>query len=73
MAARKDPRVPKDGSCHVCGKPRQPERSRTYGKTEAEHDPFCSSNCAREYHRNPLPEAYAGPRDQGGWQAYMRK
>ena len=50
-----DPRIPPDGSCAVCGKPRQPQRSRRYGRLEAERDPFCSSPCAREWHKNPLP------------------
>lgn len=56
-----EPAVRKDGHCHVCLKPRRPERSQTYAKGCAQIDAFCSSDCARIYHRNPLPERPTHP------------
>ncbi len=50
-----DPQVPADGTCAQCGKPRRPERSRTYGKQAAEIDPFCSTECAKEHHHVTIP------------------
>jgi len=52
---RTDPPVRDDGLCHVCLKPRRPERSKRYGGAAAEMDSFCSTECARAYHENPLP------------------
>jgi len=38
-----DPKIPKDGSCAVCGKQRP--------DTAVSHDdPFCSAGCARYFH-----------------------
>jgi hypothetical protein len=50
VAGTVDPAVRPDGRCVVCGKKRKPERSRTYAKHLAELDPFCSTECCREYH-----------------------
>lgn len=50
---RPDSPIPPDGSCAVCGQPRQPERSRKYAGAEAELDPFCSNMCARVYYGQP--------------------
>lgn len=47
---RHDPKPRKDGGCAECGKPRRPERSRRYAKQEAERDPFCSTECCRNWH-----------------------
>jgi hypothetical protein len=46
---RAEPKVRRDGLCVVCRGPRYPERSRKYGKTVAELDPFCSTECAKSY------------------------
>ncbi len=53
----RDPEIPQDGTCARCGKPRQPERSRQYGRATAELDPFCSSECARAWYDVSLPSA----------------
>lgn len=55
LPKRPDPPVPAGGGCYVCGKQRQPRRSRRYAGLAAEIDPFCSNGCARDYHDNPLP------------------
>lgn len=62
---RKDPRVRKDGRCALpsCRKPRNPKRN-PYSGMEPFLDPFCSTNCCREYHgapRNELPHSMLGP------------
>jgi hypothetical protein len=46
----KDPPVRDDGRCAQCGKPRRPERSRSYGGYAAEADAFCSTDCCRVWH-----------------------
>lgn len=45
-----DPPVRADGRCAVCPRKRKPERSRAYAKHLAERDPFCSTECCRDYH-----------------------
>ena len=61
VALKPDPPVRKDGLCAQCKGPRNPERSRLYGKHHAEFDPFCSNLCARAFHGNPLPQQSFGP------------
>jgi hypothetical protein len=61
---RPDPPIPSDGSCAQCGQPRQPERSKRYGKGAAELDPFCSGPCCRGYHDTTLPPGMTGGGDQ---------
>lgn len=51
-----EPPVRSDGRCAVCAKKRNPERSARYAPGCAEIDAFCSSDCARKWHGNPLPE-----------------
>lgn len=50
-----DPPARPDGLCVVCLQPRRPERSRRYARDIAEREPFCSTDCARAWHTNPLP------------------
>jgi len=57
VTRRPDPPVPADGSCAQCGGPRHPERSRRYGGPLAELDPFCKTECAREWHGTPRSPA----------------
>lgn len=57
-----DPPIPASGKCAVCGKSRQTKRSLQYGKDAAEGDPFCSVNCAREYHGTQLNAIVPGPK-----------
>jgi len=46
--AKPDPKVKKDKTCFVCGKPLTP--------ISIQHeDPYCSSTCARKYHGYELP------------------
>jgi hypothetical protein len=51
-----DPSVRKDGLCAVCGKPRNPERSKKYAYGQALADPFCSNACCRKHHGLPAVE-----------------
>jgi hypothetical protein len=64
---RVDPEPNADGTCIVCRKPRNPERSRAYAGITATLDPFCSNPCARTWYGNPLPtsalEEVAGAQD----------
>ncbi len=50
-----EPPVREDGRCVVCLKPRRPERSAKYAQGCAALDAFCSTECAREFHHNPIP------------------
>lgn len=43
----KDPRVRKDRTCYVCGKP-------LTDLSLNHNDPFCSTPCARKYHGTEL-------------------
>jgi len=45
--AKRDPRIPKDGRCAVCGK----ERPMI---AVIHKDPFCSTSCARAWHDQDL-------------------
>lgn len=47
---RPDPPIPPGGGCAQCGQPRRPERSAKYAKDAAMRDPFCSRDCAEEWH-----------------------
>jgi len=49
-----DPPVRDDGSCIVCGRPRQLAKLKLVYRRHAEQDPFCSSSCAREWYGVPL-------------------
>lgn len=53
-----DPPVRGDGRCARpgCRKLRRPERSKSYGGVAGELDPFCSSECCREWYGIPLPK-----------------
>jgi len=54
-----------DGKCVVCGKSRKTKRSKRYGKDAAERDPFCSTQCCRAYHGNPLSARSIWEQDYG--------
>lgn len=43
QGSKKDPRVRKDKTCVVCGKP-------LTALSITHNDPFCSTPCARKYH-----------------------
>ncbi len=66
-----DPPIPPDGSCAICAKPRNTERSAKYAKGCAEIDAFCSTQCARYYHgtslvvRTPREIRLAAARERG--------
>lgn len=56
-----DPPVRADGKCVVCGRGRKIKRSGKYGldkngRRVAATDPFCSTQCCREYHGTSLPD-----------------
>lgn len=63
-----EPTPPADGSCCVCGKPRDPERSRIYAHGVAHIDPFCSTLCAKRWHgASEDQERPPGPRTRGSY------
>jgi hypothetical protein len=65
----KDPRVRKNGTCAQCGGERQMPRTHHSSIDPAVYalDPFCSSSCARAYHRNPVGPLNGGdPQEKRG-------
>jgi hypothetical protein len=60
-----DPPVPEDGSCALCGGPRRTPATYT-GKPYATaeqyaSEPFCSTECCREWHGVLLPASPWSP------------
>jgi hypothetical protein len=56
---KRDPPIPKDGRCVVCGGERKIPKG-IWARAEALIDPFCSGTCAREFHGQQLPVADPG-------------
>lgn len=52
-----DPPIPKDGTCAVCRKPRREVKPQKGVPPELYVDAFCSTECARAYHNNPIPKS----------------
>jgi hypothetical protein len=59
---RIDPPIRRNGKCIVCGGPRNPSRSRTYGGTVAELDPFCCTEHCKIWHGVVHPVGVKGKR-----------
>ena len=52
---RDDPEVRADGSCVVCRRPKLTRQLKPLYTRALETDPFCSSQCAREWWGTQLP------------------
>lgn len=59
-----DPSLRADGRCLVCGGPRRMDKLKPLYRQHMESDPFCSTQCAREWWGTSLPAA--PPRGRGG-------
>jgi hypothetical protein len=64
-----DPPIRLDGRCANCGGERVPPRRGTYHREQAAADPFCSSECCREWHGLTLSGSYQGGGKRIGYTA----
>jgi hypothetical protein len=62
MEPRTDPPPPEDGTCAVCGEPREKREVSALYETALRGDSFCSATCARAWWGVPLPEYKRPPR-----------